>query len=413
MVLGRWQFGLVLTAVLFSGSLIDAAPKKNVLTGLDMLARQRFAPLQGKHVGLVCNHTALTKKGEHLVDLIQASGVCQIKAIFAPEHGYRGSHADGITIPDSIDKTTNARIYSLYGKVNRPTKEMLAGIDLLVYDIQDVGVRFYTYITTLTYVMEGAAEAGIPLMVLDRPNPIRGDRVEGPLLDLRFKSFVGAHSLPIRYGLTVGELATLINSEGWLANGLKTDLHIVKMEGWQRSLWYDETDLPWIAPSPNMKTIETAIVYPGFCLLEGTNLSEGRGTEAPFIQFGAPWIKAQAYAQALQKLQLPGVRFEPVQFTPKPIPGVASNPKYAGELCQGVRLVLTDRNQFKPIEAIVKVLVVTRQLYPVQFQLREAGFTRLYGSDQWQSQFDAELVNSWEKPLLEFQKLSERYYLYQ
>jgi|UPI0003A4277D uncharacterized protein YbbC (DUF1343 family) len=412
MLLKSRRWGLVLTGIFFCASLTEAAPKKNVLTGLDVLAQHQFASLRGKRVGLICNHTALSQKGEHLVDLLQASGVCQIKAIFAPEHGYRGDHADGSTIQDSIDPATQARIFSLYGKVNRPTKEMLAGIDLLIYDIQDVGVRFYTYITTLTYVMESAAEAGIPLMILDRPNPIRGDRIEGPMLDLRFKSFVGAHALPIRYGLTVGELALLINSENWLANGLKADLQIVKMEGWQRSLWYDETNLPWVAPSPNMKTVETAIVYPGFCLIEGTNLSEGRGTESPFLQFGAPWIMAQSYAQALQNLQLPGVSFEPVQFIPKAIPGVASNPKYTGELCQGVRLVVTDRNQFKPIEAIIKVLLVTRQLYPSQFQFREASFTRLYGSDQWQAQFDAELINSWEQSLLEFQKLSERYYLY-
>lgn len=399
-------------------SVATAAIPQHIQSGLDVLVAEKFAPVANKRVGVVCNHTARNKQGEHLVDLLQRSGVCQITAIFGPEHGFRGTYADGCTITDTIDAVSGAHIYSLYGTVTRPTPAMLQNVDLLIYDIQDVGVRFYTYITTLTNVMESAAEMGIPIIVLDRPNPIRGDRVEGPLLDLRFRSFVGPHPLPTRYGLTIGELAQLINNEGWLRDSLRANLTIIKMRGWRRSFWYDETDLPWVPPSPNMKTIETAIVYPGFCLLEASNISEGRGTESPFLQFGAPWIDGQAYAAALNKLALPGVQFIPTKFAPREIPGVAHKPKYEGEVCQGVQIKIINRDRFQPIQAAIEVLLTTQKLYPDKLQWRSAGLDRLYGSDELRNFLNnggevREFFQRWEAPLVAFTKIAQRYYLYE
>jgi uncharacterized protein YbbC (DUF1343 family) len=358
---GKLSFLLFLILVLVVTSIAGPKPisPRLVQSGLDVIVSQNFQLFSGKRVGIVCNHTACDKNGRHVVDLFHQSGVCQVTAIFSPEHGFRGTQADGSRIDNETDSLTGATIYSLYGKISKPTPEMLINVDVLIYDIQDVGVRFYTYISTLTKVMESAAENNIPVVVLDRPNPIGGDRIEGPLLDLQFKSFVGPHAIPIRYGLTSGELARLINGEHWLANSLQADLTVVEMQGWRRSDWYDQTNLPWIAPSPNMPTLATAIAYPGFCLLEGTNLSEGRGTDSPFLKFGAPYIEGRRYARALNRLKCPGVKFEAISFTPKSIPGVASKPKYEDQACQGVRLVITDRDNFLPLATMVRILGLT------------------------------------------------------
>lgn len=294
---------------------------------------------------------------------------------------------------------------------------MLINVDVLIYDIQDVGVRFYTYISTLTKVMESAAENNIPVVVLDRPNPIGGDRIEGPLLDLQFKSFVGPHAIPIRYGLTSGELARLINGEHWLANSLQADLTVVEMQGWRRSDWYDQTNLPWIAPSPNMPTLATAIAYPGFCLLEGTNLSEGRGTDSPFLKFGAPYIEGRRYARALNRLKCPGVKFEAISFTPKSIPGVASKPKYEDQACQGVRLVITDRDNFLPLATMVRILGLTYRLYPKDFTFRVAHFDRLYGNSGLRLAIENDqnlkaIIAGWATDTETFAKLADNYEIY-
>jgi len=273
--------------------MVHALESAAVQSGLDVLVAQNFAPLANRRLGIVCNHTARDRSGRHLIDLCQQSGVCQITAIFAPEHGFRGTFADGKNIADAVDSLTGAPIYSLYGENLQPTAEMLKNVDLLVYDIQDVGVRFYTYISTLTNVMRAAAENHLPIVVLDRPNPIRGDRIEGPMLEPQFRSFVGPHPIPIRYGLTAGELARLINGEHWLGDTLRAELTVIKMQNWRRAMWFDETGLPWFPPSPNMPTLLTATVYPGFCFMEGTNLSEGRGTDSPFVQFGAPYFDGE------------------------------------------------------------------------------------------------------------------------
>jgi len=388
-----------------------------VKTGLDVLRQQNFEQFAGKRVGIICNHTACDKTGKHIVDLFHDSGQCQVTVIFSPEHGFRGLHADGRTINDEKDPKTGAMIFSLYGKINQPTMEMLKNVDVLIYDIQDVGARFYTYITTMSLAMESAAINGVPFVVIDRPNPIRGDITEGPVLDMNFQSFVGSHPIPIRYGLTIGELAKWINGEIFSKNDVIVDLTVIKMDGWKRSLWYDQTDLPWISPSPNMTTLETATVYPGFCLLEGTNLSEGRGTDKPFLKFGAPWIDSRQYANDLNALKLKGIRFKPISFTPVSIPNIAYKPKYESQLCGGVEMEIIDRDNLKPVTAMLIILEKTRELYPENFALRQT-LNRLYGSDKLGNSLSVgapsvkTLIDDWLSDLDNFTKTSEKYHLY-
>lgn len=388
-----------------------------VKTGLDIVRENQFKQFSGKRIGVICNHTACDGDGRHIVDLISENRTCQLVAIFAPEHGFRGMHADGSIIENKTEPKTGAIIYSLYGSVRQPTSEMLKDVDVLIYDIQDVGARFYTYITTLSLAMESAANYGIPFVVLDRPNPIRGNITEGPILDMNFQSFVGPHPIPIRYGLTIGELAGWINGEIFSKRNIHVDLTVIQAKGWRRSLWYDQTGLPWIAPSPNIPTLETAIVYPGFCLLEGTSLSEGRGTDAPFLKFGAPWIDPEYYAQELNNLRLPGLRFEPISFTPASIPNVALSPKYENQPCGGVRTIITDRNRLRSVKAMLIILEKTRDLYPDDFSPRGT-LNRLYGSDRLQQALNEhipiqQLVSDWQENLEQFTNRSKNYYLYE
>lgn len=418
MKLNLYFFSLFVCFFIIPQSACQSHPSvTTVKTGLDVLREQNFEQFAGRRVGIICNHTACDKTGKHIVDLFYDSGKCQVTAIFGPEHGFRGIHTDGQTIHDETDPKTGAMIYSLYGKTKQPTAKMLENVDVLIYDIQDVGARFYTYITTMSLAMESAAKHGVPFFVIDRPNPIRGDIAEGPILDMNFQSFVGPHPIPIRYGLTIGELAGWINGEILNKNDVAADLTVIKMEGWTRSFWYNQTDLPWISPSPNMTTLETAIVYPGFCLLEGTNLSEGRGTDAPFLKFGAPWIDSRQYADDLNALKLKGVRFIPISFTPASIPNVAYRPKYENQLCGGVEIEITNRDKLKSVAAMLIILEKTREMYPDNFSIRGSS-NRLYGSDKLGNTLTAgtpsvqSLIDGWQKDLDNFTKTSEKYYLY-
>ena len=409
---------LLLGFIITQNSACQLTPQVNtVKTGLDILREKNFDQFAGKGVGIICNHTACDKTGKHIVDLFHDSGRCRVTAIFGPEHGFRGLHADGRTIHDETDPITGAMIYSLYGKTKRPTTEMLKNVDILVYDIQDVGARFYTYISTMSLAMESAAKHGIPFVVLDRPNPIRGDMTEGPVLDINFQSFVGPHPIPIRYGLSIGELAKWINGEIFSKNDIAVDLTVIKTEGWRRSAWYDQTELPWISPSPNMTTLETAIVYPGFCLLEGTNLSEGRGTDMPFLKFGSPWINSHKYANTLNALRLKGVRFQPITFTPISLPNVAYRPKYENQLCGGVEVEIIDRGEFRSVEAMLIILEKTRNMYPEKFTTRKS-LNRLYGSDNLETALTtsspkvSSLIDNWQEELENFTRTSKKYYIY-
>ncbi len=304
---------------------------------------------------------------------------------------------------------------SLYGKNRKPRPEQLKGLDLILYDIQDVGARYYTYISTLGLMMEAAGEAGIPIMVLDRPNPITGIAVEGPRLQMEFRSFVGYYPIPARYGLTVGELAGMIVGEGWIETS--PALTVIPMNGWQRSLWLDETNLPWVKPSPNIPDLASAIVYPGTCYLEATNVSEGRGTPYPFRWFGAPWIKRQELAVALNNLSLPGVVFKPITFTPVVIPGAALHPKFENQVCEGVEIIVLDRNRYNSVATGVRILSVMKRLYPNQIQFREPSLKRLWGSEELYNLLQKgagveALLKKSKTEAKAFQNFSRHYYLY-
>ena len=387
-----------------------------VRTGLDNI-HQYEQLFRGKRVGIITNHTALNFHGEHVIDVFDKMENVTITALFGPEHGIRGHAEAGAKVHSAYDPTKGIPIYSLYGKTRKPTPEMLKNVDVLVFDIQDIGARFYTYIYTMALAMEAAAEQGIPFVVLDRPNPINGIAVEGNILDPRFRSFVGLYPLPVRHGMTVGELAKMINGEGWLAKGIQADLTVVPLKNWRREMWFDQTGLKFIKTSPNMPDLETATVYPGICLLEGTNVSAGRGTTMPFKIFGAPWINGQQLAQALNALQLPGVRFRDTTFTPVPILGAANHPKFEHQQCGGVRIIVTDRNQFQPYLTGIHVVNTIYHLYSDQFQWKSSHFDRLTGTDQIRKAIIAgtaiqKLVSSWQPELQQFLSRRRGYLLY-
>jgi uncharacterized protein YbbC (DUF1343 family) len=321
-------------------------------TGLDVLEQDDFKIFQGKRIGLITNQTGVDRLGRRNVDVMRAAGV-DVVALFSPEHGLEGVE-DRPNLGDAVDPVTGIKVWSLYGKTLRPTPEMLRGLDALVFDIQDIGTRFYTYESTMHYAMEEAAKAKLPFYVLDRPNPITGMRVEGPMLDPDKLSFTGSFPLPLRHGMTMGELALLMNA----GNGLNADLHVIEMTGWHREDWFDSTGLPWVNPSPNIRNLNEAILYPGIALLEhSTNYSVGRGTDAPFEQIGADWIRGADLTRRLSELNIPGVRFSPAQFTPGSL-------NFSGKTITGVRFAVTDREVFSSSQLGLAVAATLESLYP-------------------------------------------------
>ncbi len=320
-----------------------------VLPGLDVLYQQEFAPLRGKSVGVLCHQATINVDFQHILDLLlplHRQGKLHIQAVFGPQHGLWGHTQDNMIEWEGYrEPRSGLMIYSLYGQHRKPTPEMLKDIELMVVDLQDVGARYYTFIWTLALTMEACQEQGIPVMVLDRPNPIGGDQIEGTLLNPNFTSFVGLHPIAQRHGLTIGEIAQYLKDAFYP----KVDLTVVEMKGWQRTMHFPETGLPWAMPSPNMPCYETSLVYPGMCLLEATNLSEGRGTTRPFEIFGAPWLDGWALAQKLNELQLPGVYFRPIQFLP-------TFHKHANQTCEGCFIHVTDRKSFQPVRTTIALL---------------------------------------------------------
>lgn len=354
---------------------------QSVLTGLDVLELNRFDILQNKSVGLISNHTSINRFDRHLTDLIIANRKIHVPVIFTPEHGFKGNLGAGEIVKDQ-QKYLKAKVVSLYGKNKKPKKVDLNGLDILVFDLQDVGARYYTYSSTLTLVMKAAAENSIPMIVLDRPNPLRGDKIQGPLLKMEFSSFVGMHPIPIRHGLTMGELAVMINENGWLGENLYADLTVVPIKGWERDMWYDETGFYWKPPSPNLPSFNAALAYIGTCLLEGTNVSEGRGTYSPFLNIGAPWIDANKFTKELQKLDLTGVQFHPHSFMPISMSDRAKYPKFENQECFGTRVRIRNKNSFNPLLTGVGLLLTLQIMYPNEFKWEQNLFIdKLYGSD--------------------------------
>ena len=374
-----------------------------VFTGLDVLAANGFAELKGRKIGLITNHTGLSRTGLSAIDLLHKAPGVTLVALFSPEHGIRGIL--DATVPSSLDEKTDLPIHSLYGETRRPTDAMLRGIDTLVIDLQDIGARFYTYTTTMAYVLEEAAKRKIRVVVLDRPNPINGFAIEGPALDETQLGFTGyMQQMPIRHGMTMGELARMFNGE----RKIGADLQVIAMRGWRREAWYDETKLPWVNPSPNMRNLIQATVYPGIGAFEGTNVSVGRGTDTPFEQMGAPWIDGPALAEALNARRLPGVSFYPVRFTP-------SSSKFAKEECQGVFILVLDRAAIRPVWVGVEIAAALTKLHGSAFEIDRAA--RLFGSARDLARIKAgddpgRIVAGWAGAEARWRRIRAEYLLY-
>jgi uncharacterized protein YbbC (DUF1343 family)/CubicO group peptidase (beta-lactamase class C family) len=373
-----------------------------VLTGIDVLERDGFKQLAGLRIGLVTNHTGRDRDGKQTIDVLSHAPGVHLVVLFSPEHGIRGIADEKVS--DTKDEQTGLPIYSLYGETRRPKPEQLKDLDAIVYDIQDVGARFYTYISTLGYVMEEAAKAHLPVFVLDRPNPIGGVEVEGPIADPDKLSFISYHTIPVRHGLTIGELGGLYNQQ----RNLGCDLRVIRMEGWRRSTWFDATNLTWVNPSPNMRSLTEATLYPGIGLLETTNVSVGRGTDTPFELVGAPWIKGQELAAYLNNRRIAGVRFVAARFTPQ-------TSVFKAVECNGVNIVITDRTQFHPVSTGIEIAAALRRLYPNDWKVDDYlrlltnadAFARVKRGDA-----PAEIVKSWSGALDEFRRARARFLLY-
>jgi uncharacterized protein YbbC (DUF1343 family) len=377
-------------------------PTSRVMTGVDVLAARKFAALADKRVGLITNHTGLDAVGRRTIDLLARAPGVKLRAVFSPEHGLSGK-ADW-KVASGRDASTNLPVYSLYGETRRPKPEMLQGLDAMVFDVQDAGARFYTYMSTMGYAMEAAAQKGIEFVVLDRPNPISASRVEGPVMDSDLRSFTGYFPLPVRHGMTLGELARMFNGEKRMGVRLK----VIPMQGYRRDMWFDETGLAWVNPSPNLRSLDQAALYPGVALSEASNVSVGRGTDTPFELLGAPWIRADELVQHLRGRQIPGVEFEPAAFTP-------DSSIFAGQPCNGIRIVLKDRVSLNAVGLGIEILCALQRLYPGVFQLDPV--LHMVGSrtviraiaDGLEPE---SIAASWQPQLEEFRRRSTPYLLY-
>jgi uncharacterized protein YbbC (DUF1343 family) len=388
-----------------------------VQTGLEVLIDDP-RPIAGKNIGLVTNQSAVTSDLRHVVDLLHRGSDWKLTTLFGPEHGIWGEAQDMAHVDHSVDPMTGLTVYSLYGASESdlaPRQELLRGLDALVIVLQDIGSRYYTFIYTMALCMREAAKAGVQVIVLDRPNPIGGVHLEGNIREEQFSSFVGMFALPTRHGMTIGELARYFNK----IFNLDCDLVVVPMRGWRRSMWWDETGLSWVIPSPNMPTVSTATVYPGMCLIEGTNLSEGRGTTRPFELFGAPWLDPFRLAERLNALELPGVGFRPHYFLP-------TFQKHGGKVCGGAQLHVTDRGAFEPYRTGLWIVKVVRDMNPEAFDWRRETYEfvsdrlaidLLAGSARYRELVEAggnidDWVAEWDKPLGAFKNAREEFLLY-
>ena len=399
---GMFVFSTLTAAAAFP----DKEKKAKVSPGIEVLMNKKSI-LKGKRVGLITNPTGVNSTLTSSIDLLHQAPGIELTALYGPEHGVRGDAQAGDKVDSYIDEKTGLPVYSLYGDTRKPTPEMLKNVDVLLFDIQDVGTRFYTYIYTMAYAMEAAKENGIPFIVLDRPNPQSGLKVEGPVLDPDYSSFVGMYPVPLSHGMTAGELAKLFNDEF----NIGADLTVIKMKGWKRQMFFEDTGLPFVLPSPNMPTPDTSIVYPGTGLIEGTNMSEGRGTTKPFELIGAPYMKSTELAEKLNGLKLPGVRFRAASFNP-------TFSKHQNKLCHGVELYVTNRSAFKPVNTGIAIIKTVHDLYPDDFEFLPSGnFNRLIGNGWVKAMIEQgasidEIVNKYEADQKRFMNIRKKYLLY-
>lgn len=383
-----------------------------VQTGLDRLFGEHLSLIEGKNVALIGNHTSVDAEGVHLLDRLAEHST--VVAAFGPEHGFEGNRSAGDKISDMVRDGLN--IYSLYGTFRVPTPEQLKDVDVLIYDIQDVGVKFYTYISSLFLGMHAAKREGIPIIVLDRPNPVDATRVEGAITHPAYSSFVGVIPLPARYGMTVGELAHLFNKETYAGFALNADLHVIEMSGYKRGMPFEETGVEWLPPSPNMPTVETALIYPGTCLIEGTNLSEGRGTDSPFQIIGAPFIDAEEWLSAIPEEYKKGFSIETITFMPRSIPGKSENPKHKDAECEGIFIEMTDVDVAKPIDLTIAMLVAVQSLYPEEFSTRSF-MDRLWGNEDLRAMLAegnsaADILATIPEGIRQFESVRSNYLIY-
>ncbi|HEX6576417.1 MAG TPA: DUF1343 domain-containing protein [Gemmatimonadaceae bacterium] len=378
-----------------------------VLPGIEVFLSDVPDRLKGKRVGLITNASAIDRNRVPDIDLIAGSKDLKLVALFAPEHGIRGTAAAGAHISTETDEKTGVPVYSLYGGQDRaPNEDMLKNVDALVYDLLEVGGRTWTYVSTMALSMEAAKKKGIPFVVLDRPNPIGGEIVEGALVEEKFKSYVGMYPIPARHGMTVGELAKMFNEKF----GIGADLIVIKAKNWSRSQWFDQLNFPWTNPSPNLRSLAALNDYPGTVYFEGTNISEGRGTDRPFEQVGAPYLKAQQVVDTLNARKYPGIRFEAITM---PIESTAG--KYPGQTVPAIRFVITDRNAYRPVKTALLVIDEIRRQHPTDFQWRGT-IDRLTGSDKVRAAVEkgelAALLNEWDRQAAQFKLDSKPYLLY-
>lgn len=385
--------------------------RTKVMTGLDVLLRDGHSALEGKRIGLVTNHTAVTRELVSIVDALHTDDRFEVVRLFGPEHGVRGTAQAGDPVDDDVDAATGIPVTSLYGKNREPGGDILGDLDVILFDIQDAGARHYTYMATMLRVMQSCEPLNIPVVVLDRPNPITGLSIEGKVLEEEFISGVGIHPMPTRHGLTMGELALLMTSDLDLPTPT-----IIACEGWTRDLWWDETDLPFVFPSPNLPTLNSLIAYTATCIIEATPLSEGRGTTLPFEVIGAPWLDGHALAIELNSRELPGVTFRATGFTP-------TFSKHEGEMCSGVQLHITDRDAFQPVATGVHLIHAMKHLPNSEFQWKSGpvfgmSHSKLYGSTELHDMIDAgaspdEIIATWQPELDKFNERAKTFHLYQ
>ena len=376
---------------------IQINSSETVRNGIDVLIEDYPNFLYGKAVGLVTNHTGITRRERKNYEVFKENPNITLTKIFAPEHGFFGEASAGAKVDYDSTNKIGTEIISLYGKERKPTADMLKDLDVIIYDIQDIGARFYTYISTLGLVMEAAGENDIEVIVLDRPNPIGGEIVEGPILDTTYKSFVGYYPIPIRYGLTVGELSQMAIKESWLETN-PPHLTIFKMDGWKRKMFFDDTKLPWIPPSPNIPDLETALIYPGMCIYESTNISEGRGTNKPFKQIGAPWMNYDI-AKELKGLEIEGADINYAKFKPISIPGKSENPKFKGKLCLGFQTAITDRFKYRSVNTAIESIYINFAFYPDNLRFKKDRMGKLFGNNNLFKLVTGKLLNANKKKI--------------
>ncbi len=398
----------------------DLSFHTSIFYGLDVLEQMDFKPIYDKNIGVFTNQSAINRKGIHILDLLKKHEKINVEVIFSPQYGLfaKQDKKFKINAKEQYDPTHNARIVEVFGRNIKPPAWSMKNLDLILIDLQDTGVRYSTFVGTMTKILEVASEWSVPVIVLDRPNPLRGDRIDGPVIRPRFQSLEGYHLIPIRHGMTIGELAIMANEMGWIKDLKRANLTVIPMANWKRSYWKDKSEHPWIEPQPGLKNIRTNLSYAGFGLIEGSNLNDGRGTGRPYMRIGAPWLSGYHLAEKLQDLELPGLDIRVVEYIPRVDEGEKIIPQYVNKVCSGIDIVINDPNRFDPIATATSILVLTKQLYPREFKWDELNrIDMLYGHNQLRV-FAAQgkpanyLPPLWFKDVITFNEFRQQFLIY-